>query len=530
MENRMKEKRSPFETGFLKDLGKNLVKVVLSLSVLMMTDFHFPNHATASFEDTGVGARASGLGGAFTPLADDIHALYYNPAGLVYLKQQEFSTTYALLHPGLTDGSSINSSYVAYGHPASAKIGSFGISFDQLNVQSFYRERAITIGYARKVSKFWAAGINLKQLNRKFTTPDGQTNNQAVVDLSKTDPVFARGSSRSNVGLDFGFLYRPYHNYSFGIMFQNINEPNMSISDSKDRVPRTIRSGLAFNRRGMTLLGELDMKQSIGNGYDLFFNTAVEQWWTDRRYLKGELAARGALGFGSRSFSQISTGFSYRWEYISFDYAFLMPLGGLSFGTTQGNHRFSLTLKFGRIVTQSEYEQRMKTAEKASKKALEELEAARKESEDLMKKLDKLKKSKVAKAKPSPEKAKRARTLKETDRRFNQSMNMYWRRKSQGASLTEKIAVLTRVINEFSGTPVDLTTAEKELNIARSDRAKAEVDLSVSWSYYQKIVARGANVPERIQILSRMIKRFARTGVELDYLKDELDSLKGRGR
>jgi len=40
--------------------------------------------------DFGVGARAMGMGGAYTSVADDFTALYWNPAGLSHLKRMEF--------------------------------------------------------------------------------------------------------------------------------------------------------------------------------------------------------------------------------------------------------------------------------------------------------------------------------------------------------------------------------------------------------------------------------------------------------
>jgi len=44
---------------------------------------------TASFLEVGVGSRATGMGNAFVAVADDISALYWNPAGLCQLKANE---------------------------------------------------------------------------------------------------------------------------------------------------------------------------------------------------------------------------------------------------------------------------------------------------------------------------------------------------------------------------------------------------------------------------------------------------------
>ena len=43
------------------------------------------------FLRVGLGARAVGLGGAFSALADDVTAIYWNPAGLAQIENREVS-------------------------------------------------------------------------------------------------------------------------------------------------------------------------------------------------------------------------------------------------------------------------------------------------------------------------------------------------------------------------------------------------------------------------------------------------------
>jgi hypothetical protein len=50
------------------------------------SDFKKAGGSGAQFLKIGVGARAMGMGGAFSGLADDISALYWNPAGIAGLK------------------------------------------------------------------------------------------------------------------------------------------------------------------------------------------------------------------------------------------------------------------------------------------------------------------------------------------------------------------------------------------------------------------------------------------------------------
>lgn len=68
---------------------------------------------TAAFLDVGAGARATALGGAYTALADDSDALYWNPAGLARMEKRQVSLSHAEL------GGGNRHDYLSYAHPAS---------------------------------------------------------------------------------------------------------------------------------------------------------------------------------------------------------------------------------------------------------------------------------------------------------------------------------------------------------------------------------------------------------------------------
>lgn len=69
---------------------------------------------TASFLTIGAGARALAMGGAFTALADDSNAVYWNPAGLASVERREVSAS----HAELADG--VRHDFAAYAHPTAA--------------------------------------------------------------------------------------------------------------------------------------------------------------------------------------------------------------------------------------------------------------------------------------------------------------------------------------------------------------------------------------------------------------------------
>jgi len=71
---------------------------------------------TASYLDIGVGARALGMGGAYTALADDAHSVYWNPAGLARLEKREVAASHSEL------GNSTRHDFLVYAHPTSQAV------------------------------------------------------------------------------------------------------------------------------------------------------------------------------------------------------------------------------------------------------------------------------------------------------------------------------------------------------------------------------------------------------------------------
>lgn len=79
--------------------------------------------AAANFLNLGIGARAEAMGGAFTALADDGAALYWNPAGLSQIEDTHIVATYSPHFQGITTG------YLALGLPLLEGAAGLGVNY-----------------------------------------------------------------------------------------------------------------------------------------------------------------------------------------------------------------------------------------------------------------------------------------------------------------------------------------------------------------------------------------------------------------
>lgn len=310
-----------------------------------------PQGVFAAYDDVGVGARTTGLGGAFTAVADDVYATYYNPAGLATLARPEFATSYSKLLSGLSDSSSLQNSFLAYAHPLSGgRKGTVGAAWNYFTLDSLYRESSLYGTYARPLFRSELpdqlfGGLSLKLLNRSLgstsvaTQPLGPTG--AVI--SGVDPVL-QNASKTNIDMDFGVLYRARPRLTYGLMIQHVLEPNVGFQGS-DKLGRNFKLGAAYKTPFSTLAADLHFTKAPDASMDKILALAAEKWLPT--LMHGAFGLRGSLGIGSRSYRQLALGLSYRVSRMQFDYGFALPLGGIA--GTLGTHRLGLTMRFGRL-------------------------------------------------------------------------------------------------------------------------------------------------------------------------------------
>ncbi len=105
----------------------SLIVVVMMLFVSMETLAGSAGNKGAVFLKLGQGARANAMGESFVAVADDINALYWNPAGIASIKEHQCTFMYS---DWLEE---IKYNYLAYVHPAQIMGGIMGGAVTLLN-------------------------------------------------------------------------------------------------------------------------------------------------------------------------------------------------------------------------------------------------------------------------------------------------------------------------------------------------------------------------------------------------------------
>jgi hypothetical protein len=310
-----------------------------------------PVCASAAYNDVGVSARVTGLGHAYTAVADDAYSVYYNPAGLGTLDRKEFASSYSRLLVGLTDGSNIQNSFLTYAHPINdGQSGTIGAAWNYFTLDSFYRESSLFASYGRQLTREDRTdpiygGFSLKFLNRSLGGTGVASNSltNTGVATNNADPIL-QSTTRSNFDLDLGLLWKLTPRWNLGFQTQHLLEPNIAFSpDQTDKLGRNIKTGVAYHTPFTTLSSDAGLLAAPDGSIDKHIALAGEKWLPTLLY--GSFAIRGAIAMGSRDFRQLSMGLSYKIHHMQFDYGIGMPVGGLA--QTNGTHRVGLTWRFG---------------------------------------------------------------------------------------------------------------------------------------------------------------------------------------
>ncbi len=180
----------------------------------------------ADFLSMDEGGRAIGMAGAYTAIATDSLATYWNPAGLAQIPWYEVTLQH---NQWIQD---LSYEYVSFGMPL-WRYGGLGISATMLYMPSFNNDPANltdanaqdiagSLSYGQRIFNPIEFGFTAKYIQRTL--------------LNYTATAYA-----GDVGLHADL----FDNFQFGAAVQNIGTPVTFISEA-DPLPLTYRAGLAF--------------------------------------------------------------------------------------------------------------------------------------------------------------------------------------------------------------------------------------------------------------------------------------------
>ncbi|MDD4857159.1 MAG: PorV/PorQ family protein [Candidatus Krumholzibacteria bacterium] len=282
---------------------------------------------TGSVFGVGAGSRGIAMGGAFSAIADDASALYYNPAALRLNRYPGVVLNHMQLFSGFSDA---GYDFLGLVYPT-LSAGSIGLGIMSIGTGSIrgfdeysretgeitYRESQAILGYAftlpwRYIGEM-TAGSSVKLLS------------QRVGDYSDT-----------GTGVDIGLLYKPKYvrNIVIGCNIQDLIGAETKLVTVSDKVPRTIMVGAGYTypfKNGSAVSLALQMNAPQYDKKEIRFGAEY--------MFKQLLSVR--LGFDSE---KITAGLGVAWRGYSVDY------GYFSRDDAGSAHPISVSARIGRSI------------------------------------------------------------------------------------------------------------------------------------------------------------------------------------
>jgi hypothetical protein len=247
----------------------------------------------------GVGPGALGMGKAYTAVATDATAIYWNPAGLANQNPYQVYFMHSVLFYGT------NFDYLGGSLPTRT-LGSFGLGMLYLNSGDFDERNelnqelgsfgisdfALLLSWSKEVYNEISVGLNYKMVNQK------------ILDYSGTGH-----------GIDLGLKKRLFDRVDAGLMFMNFIQPKMKLANESQSFPMQIRFGASMKFLEDKLVLSTDVAKIIGwdyaflnfgAGYSVMDNIAIRAGLNNGRITMGLGFIMDKIGidYGNKSVSE----------------------------------------------------------------------------------------------------------------------------------------------------------------------------------------------------------------------------------
>jgi hypothetical protein len=323
-------------------------KTYAALVLLALFAFAIPLYAAdnvllgGAFSDDGIAARPAGLAGAYTAIADDGNAAWWNPAGVGLMdKKKSVCFSYIPNIYNLTTGD-ITRMLLTYGQGDTGGYGGLGASISYMNVNmgsdytgdTTYKwsEYVLSVSWGMEVEQFLglvkykfpkiAVGVNAKYMG---------VSTDLTLGTAKT--------GATGFGADLGLIFAIKNNFNIGVMAKNIYSQVSWQGGSSERLPYSLNAGVFY---GITpdflVTAELKTEESDSGGASGFGMPAITAYCGAAEYIirfaKGSSVESVALRSGitidpSNDVYTIPAGASLGMENFSVDFVYQFYLKSL---------------------------------------------------------------------------------------------------------------------------------------------------------------------------------------------------------
>ncbi len=176
-------------------------------------------------------ARAMGLGGSFTSLADEPLGMIWNPAGMTQLSRNEvFLETSRYF-----EGTSINT--ISFAVPGT-KFPSLGLAILSLSSDDFQKTNHLNedIGTFREGETAYVLSASHNVHNQISVGANLRLVHQSIDEFSAT-----------GVGFDLGILARPVPTVRVGLSVANLGGPSLELRENIETYPTQLRGGVTVD-------------------------------------------------------------------------------------------------------------------------------------------------------------------------------------------------------------------------------------------------------------------------------------------
>ncbi|PKN74214.1 MAG: hypothetical protein CVU49_09375 [Candidatus Cloacimonetes bacterium HGW-Cloacimonetes-2] len=324
-------------------------RIIITLATLLLLAPLFSGRYAGDFMSIGAGVRALGMGGAYSAIASDCSAIYWNTAGIAQMKKAEVSAMHAFLYEGLAAYDN-----VAYCQPLPNEV-TIGINITRLSVDDIpYFDESYLIGtnVDQRIndSAYHLPGVP----DGKFKSTDdlfqfafaklihydanmGWLFFEVPFDIALGGNIKYIKRSLHNqlgtgTGFDFGVLVKTdmgvvfdmdeLGDISFGVNFQDISGTNINwdtATEHSDEILFNTKFGIAIEQPIPSLKSALRLAYDYDYVYEGTQHFGAEWEYDDLAWLR--------LGYYDKNFS---CGASVKLYGVNLDYALITNPVGLS--------------------------------------------------------------------------------------------------------------------------------------------------------------------------------------------------------